>query len=74
MSLGIVEEELRIVRALRNSLLAEGESLAALSPERRSRALVFAETIIDMLEKIERLELARLAIMKSRRSAQGVMH
>jgi hypothetical protein len=66
-----VDEELRIARALRNSLLAERDSLMALSPEQRSRALASAETVLDLLEQLERLELARHAIVKSMRLANS---
>ena len=60
---GGVDEELRIARALRNSLFAERDSLMALSPEQRSRALASAEAVIELLEKIERLELIRHALV-----------
>jgi hypothetical protein len=71
--LGSVDEELRIARALRNSLLAERDALMALTPEQRSRVLARAETIIDLIEQIEQLELKRHALLQSEPSTQGVV-
>jgi hypothetical protein len=64
-------DELRIARALRKSLLDEREALTALTPEQRDRALASAESILDLLEKIAQLELARAAIVKAMRSANS---
>jgi hypothetical protein len=70
---GSVDEELRIARALLRALIAERESLMALTQEQRSRALASAETVIDLIEKIEQLVLKRHTLLQSKPLSHGVV-
>jgi hypothetical protein len=58
---------------LRDSLLAERETLMNLPPEQLSRVLASAETILNLIAEIERLKLQRLALLQSSPSDQRVL-
>lgn len=63
-----VEEEIRIARALRDSLIEERESIEALTPDQQQRLFARVDHILDLLEQLESLTLKRAALLQSRRA------
>jgi hypothetical protein len=61
-----VDEELRVARALRDSMFAEREAIERLSPAQQERLFARVENILDLLERLEGLKLQRAAILQFR--------
>jgi hypothetical protein len=66
INLDSLDEEIGIARGLRDGLLAERESIEALTPAQQERLFARIENILELLEKLERLKVQRAAILRSR--------
>jgi hypothetical protein len=59
------DEEIRVARALRDSLLAEREAIEALTSDQQQRLFARIEHILNLLENLEYLKLKRAALLQS---------